>query len=444
MGWCSVLVALGACVLLAAVGGAVLLVLALTGCLTLDLRIGPPPGRYREEHPHNRESQMPKGFRLDKRAFRKLTKEVQATLAKEPLLLPVRVEQGASVAYATKYLNGDGLLSDDERRQLDVLEHATAHGEDLVNFSHLYGDAEIRLVLDDVETLADEGLLKVFRSLAYGSTLDSVTAQSTAAGRQRMKAIRALRGDVAKRRAAALSSVLRYLYEQDATTEGSAVRLLGLPDTGQLHFWGESFTSEELQRAGEKLAELGLIAGPQDIDQWDGPWTAWVLQAGEDCATDYDYDTRAYRAAMTGQPPQPSGGPSYSFQIEGPATVQTGAHSNAVMNNGASRAHNQMSTGDQASATMDVQHLNAQSIPRIEAVMAALRAAQVEIDSETTALYQGALTEAESSTTTTTMRERLVTKALALAGGAVATVAQQEATAAAQALADCLKSIALG
>lgn len=184
----------------------------------------------------------------------------------------------------------DWQMNEEELRLTKLLEWIFDTGEPDPNVMAFYGDDErsTRSAYEDVAHLAAQGLAN------DSSTMGEASASLTPHGRSVVAEIRSRRSDRAARQAACRSSLVSWLYDQDACDDATrAVSWQGFFLDARSWFYGDAFTNDEVDRAAGWLQRQGLIGG-STVEEAVGPMNGYLTDDGVTCATEFDADPAAY------------------------------------------------------------------------------------------------------------------------------------------------------
>jgi hypothetical protein len=195
----------------------------------------------------------------------------------------------------------DWHLSATEVRHLRLLEHMIDLGPGIHDLAEFYDNDSSRTseAFRDVEYLDQRGFLDA--ALSMGG-LEGVSASIETPGAEYVDKARALRGGRSGRQWACRTSMLSWLYDEEAvgslsqsvTWDGFATDLRSL-------YYGEPFRADEQDAAAAWLRRNGFIDGVV-VAQADGPVRCFVTDVGERCAERFDCDVRRYLEVLEQQP----------------------------------------------------------------------------------------------------------------------------------------------
>jgi hypothetical protein len=204
-------------------------------------------------------------------------------------------------------------MSEDEAQLIRLLDWIANNQEpsQCVPVIGFYGDTgDINRAFADLTELENAGLVNFTKTLG---SLAAVQARITSAGRAKVGEWKELRGNRSLRQWACRSALINWLYKVNAVGSPRKQQPWAgfLTDAGSLYY-GFQFTLSDIDDASGWLKRNRLIGGV-DTAQTYGPVKAYLTDAGESCADDFNGDVRAYRDAMS----QTSPGNSVSFTVGG-------------------------------------------------------------------------------------------------------------------------------
>lgn len=225
----------------------------------------------------------------------------------------------------------DWMLTKDELRQMRLMVWLVEEAEgDVPDPSGYYKDDELYgLARKDLLSLEARGWVRPWFS--GGGALTSLSVAVESAGRSAAGTLRQTWNDRGKRRLAARTALVAWLYDQDATeTMSAAVSLQGIHVSPYAAFYGDLFSVEEIDRASAWLKRHELIDGVP-VAEADGPVRAYLTDAGVRCAEHFASDATAYVEA---QRSQQTGQGQTVWNVNGQVQYATGDHSQQVINVG--------------------------------------------------------------------------------------------------------------
>jgi hypothetical protein len=204
-------------------------------------------------------------------------------------------------------------MSEDEAQLIRLLDWIASRSEssDYVPVIDFYGDSgDIGRAFADLTALENAGLVNFTKTLG---SLAAVQARITSAGRAKVGEWKEQRENRSLRQWACRSALISWLYKVDAVGSPRKQQPWAgfLTDAGSLYY-GFQFTLSDMDDASGWLNRNGLIGGV-DTAQRYGPVKAYLTDAGESCADDFNGDVRAYRDAMSRTSP----GNRVSFTVGG-------------------------------------------------------------------------------------------------------------------------------
>ncbi|HEX3958316.1 MAG TPA: CHAT domain-containing protein [Trebonia sp.] len=224
----------------------------------------------------------------------------------------------------------DWVMSHDQSRQMRLLTWLAEQDDGIFELSALYsGDDEADLARRDVGALGELGLVRPV--IGGGSSLVTVQASITSAGRARAGELTAKRRDRSGRQWACRSALISWLYDIDAVETMSRSQTWSgfFTDTRSAYF-GDQFSEHEVDRAAAWLYRHKLIDGAT-VNEADGPIRAYALDEGVRCVERFDADVRRYLDARERVlPPPQGGGPTYNVQATN-VQMATGDRSHQTM-----------------------------------------------------------------------------------------------------------------
>lgn len=225
----------------------------------------------------------------------------------------------------------DWMLTEDEIRQMRLMVWLVEESEgDIPDPVGFYGDdSAYELARRDVQALAARGLVRPWFS--GGASLTSLSMGLEPEGRRVAASVRQMWDDRGKRRLAARTAVVAWLYDQDAIeTPSASISLQGIHTSPYGTFYGDLLSGEEVDRASAWLRRHELIDG-SSVAQFDGPVRAYLTDGGVRCAEQCDGDATAYVEA---QRSQQTGQGQTVWNVNGQVQYATGDHARQVINVG--------------------------------------------------------------------------------------------------------------
>lgn len=190
----------------------------------------------------------------------------------------------------------DWEMTESEFRRLHLLEWLIAQPDAVPHVGPFYSDDDemSEKARVDVQTLADRGYVQAV--LAMGG-LAGVAAMVTAGGHVAVDEVRRRRVDKQSRIWACRTSLLLWLFDQDASVDsGKTVTLERFFLTEHSLFWGDQYTIEELDRANAYLLRQGFIDGVRAA-QAVGLLRAMLTDDGLQCIERFGGDVQAFQTA---------------------------------------------------------------------------------------------------------------------------------------------------
>jgi hypothetical protein len=177
-------------------------------------------------------------------------------------------------------------LDSQQRRQLHLLEWLLDEGGGGHDVASFYANLELSpdVARHDLRRLEALGFVDVYFA---GGEVGRGTLKPD--GQVHVEQLRRRRSAKLERRNACRSTLLLWLSQNGADSDGTRIGWDGLADDESNDFYGERFSSGEIDQAAAWLLSEGFIEGIT-VGQAAGPVSSWLTDLGLECVEQFDGD----------------------------------------------------------------------------------------------------------------------------------------------------------